>query len=115
MLKKDFRIRKQRDFDRIFKEGKFFSLGCLALKAAKNDFPYSRFGFVVSNKISKSAVKRNRIKRLLRESVRISRDEISAGFDIVIMVRKDFSEKKMPEVKNEMMNLLRKSGLVRLK
>jgi len=111
MLKKDLRIRRQRDFDRIFKEGVFFSSGYLALKLAKNDLFYSRFGFVVSNKISKQAVKRNRMKRLLRESIRASYKNIAPGFDVVMMARVDFSEKKMAETKDTVDNLLKKSGL----
>lgn len=42
-------------------------------------------GFVVSKKVDKSAVKRNRIKRLIRESFRIKKDLKSA--DYVVMAK----------------------------
>lgn len=113
MLKKEFRLRKQKDFDWVFsKEGSFFSQGFLALKIVPNNLTFSRFGFIVSNKISKKAVKRNRIKRLMRESVRLMRDQINPGFDIVIIARADISEKKFEEVDSAVDSLLKKSGLL---
>lgn len=113
MLKKEFRLRKQKDFDRAFgKDGSFFPQGFLALKAVPNDLPYPRFGFIVSNKISKSAVKRNRIKRLLRESVQLKWGQINPGFDVVVMARADISEKDFEDVDKAVDSLLKKSGLL---
>lgn len=113
MLKKESRVRKQKDFDRIFgKEGSFFPGGFLAVKAVKNDLGYSRAGFIVSNKISKSAVKRNRIKRLMRESVRLRWEEIIPGADVVFMARADISEMSFADVDKAVDSLLKKSGLL---
>ncbi|MFA6897347.1 MAG: ribonuclease P protein component [Patescibacteria group bacterium] len=113
MLNKEFRLRKQKDFDRVFgKGGSFFSQDFLALKVAPNDFACSRFGFIVSNKISKSAVKRNRIKRLLRESVRLRWAQIKPGFDVALMARADVSERSFEDVDKAVDSLLKKSGLL---
>lgn len=112
MLKKELRIRKQKDFDRIFSSGSFFSEGFLSAKVAKNDFGFSRFAFIVSNKISRKAHERNRIKRLLRESVRMSLSNIKQGFDIVFIVKANVSEKTMDEAKVAVDRLLKRSGLL---
>jgi ribonuclease P protein component len=112
MLKKDFRLRKQKDFDRVFGSGSFFSQGFLALKTVPNGLPSSRFGFIVSNKVSKKAVSRNRIKRLLRESVRLSFEQIKPGFDIAVMARADISKKSFVEVNVAVDSLLKRSGLL---
>jgi len=113
MLKKDFRLRKQKDFDRVFgKGGSFFSQGYLSLKMVPNSLDLSRIGFIVSNKVSKKAVSRNRIKRLLRESVRSHWDDIVAGYDAVVMVKSDVSDKKLDEVDKAVDSLLKKSGLL---
>ena len=112
MQSKEFRIRKQKDFDHIFgKGGSFCSQGFLAVKLVPNELTHSRFGFIVSNKISKSAVKRNRIKRLLRESVRLRWMQINPGFDVVMMARADVSEKSFEDVDKAVDSLLKKSGL----
>lgn len=112
MLKKDNRLRKQKDFERVFGTGSFFSQGFLAIKMAPNGLEYSRFGFIVSNKVSKKAVSRNRIKRLLRETVRLSFGQIKNGFDAVIMVKTDISEKRQEEVGMVVDSLLKRSGLL---
>lgn len=114
MLKKEFRLRKQKDFDRVFgKDGAFFSQGFLSLKAVPGEADRTRFGFIVSNKISKRAVRRNRTKRLIREAVRLVQSGIKPGCDVVVMARADLSEKSFKEVRAAVDSLLKKSGLLR--
>ena len=111
MLDKKFRLRKQKDFDRISKEGVYFSEHCLLMKAMRNDLEITRFGFIVSNKISGVAAKRNRIKRLLREAVRSSRDKLKEGYDCLFIAKGSIVEKESEEIKWTVEKLLRKSGL----
>lgn len=105
------RLKKQKDFENVFKNGKGFKQGSLYLKSNENKLQSSRFGFVVSKKFSKKAVDRNRIKRILREIVREMIDKIKTGLDIVIIVnpgaKADFQE--LTETINR---LLKKSGLI---
>ncbi|MCK5123315.1 MAG: ribonuclease P protein component [Candidatus Pacebacteria bacterium] len=112
MLKKELRIRKQKEFDNIFKKGAYFSERFLALKTVENDLEISRFGFIVSNKISKKAVERNRIKRLLRETIRLRWNEIKPGFDVVFIFRGKEVKKSFDDVDIVVENLLKRSGLV---
>jgi len=86
MLKEKNRLQKQKDFEKVFKCGRSFKKSFLYLKANKNGLESTRFGFVVSLKVSKKAVDRNRIKRLLREIVATNLQEIAGGYDIVIVV-----------------------------
>ncbi len=69
MLGKENRLRRKKDFEEIFKKGRSFKESFLVLKILKNNLKVSRFGFVVSQKVSKKAVVRNKIKRRLREIV----------------------------------------------
>jgi ribonuclease P protein component len=113
MLKKEFRLRKQKDFDQVFgKGGSFFAEGFLALKMVPNRREQTRFGFIVSNKISKSAVKRNRMKRLVREAVRLKQEKAKPGLDVVLMVRWDISDQDFMAVDKAVDNLLKKSGIL---
>ncbi|MCK5466404.1 ribonuclease P protein component [Candidatus Parcubacteria bacterium] len=113
MLKKELRIRKQKDFDNIFSKGAYFSEKFLALKVVKNDLEISRFGFIVSNKISKKAVERNRIKRLLRETVRLKQNKIKSGFDAIFIFRGKEVEKSFEDVDAIVEKLLKRSGLLK--
>ena len=112
MLKKELRIRKQKDFDNIFNKGVYFSEKFLALKIVENNLEISRFGFIVSNKISKKAVERIRIKRLLREVVRLKWDKIKSGFDVLFIFRGKEVKKSFQEIDIVVEKLLKKSGLL---
>jgi len=112
MLKKKLRIRKQKDFDNIFSKGSYFSEKFLGLKVVENKLEISRFGFIVSNKISKKAVERNRIKRLLREVIRLKQDKIKPGFDAIFIFRGKEIKKSFKDVDAVVENLLKRSGLL---
>ncbi|MEA1936497.1 MAG: ribonuclease P protein component [Patescibacteria group bacterium] len=112
MLKKEFRLRKQKDFENVFNKGFYFSGDFLLLKTAKNGLPISRFGFIVSKKISKKAVERNRVKRLLRESVRLMQENVRAGFDAVFISKTGIVGKEFKEINLAAGELLKKSKLI---
>lgn len=65
MLKRQHRLKKQVDFLRVFKEGKRQQLDSLLIYQAPNNLDIARFGVVVSKKVSKKAVVRNKIRRSL--------------------------------------------------
>jgi len=113
MLKREFRIRKQKDFKNIYDNGVYCSERFLAIKFIKNKELFSRFGFIVSKKISKKAVERNRVKRILRESVRLSKNQIKIGCDIIFIAKNGIELKTHQEIKDVVEKLLMKSGLLK--
>ncbi len=73
MLPEAYRLKKRSAFKATYKTGTTFHIGGITMfcgKTKDNDYP-TKIGFVVSKKIHKRAVKRNRIKRLMRESYRL--------------------------------------------
>lgn len=73
MLKKENRLKKRSAFAATYKTGKSFHKDGITVFCGKQktkDIP-CKIGFVVSKKFHKRAVKRNRIKRLMRESCRL--------------------------------------------
>lgn len=85
MLSKNNRVRKKKDIERIFKKGKSFRKDFLVLKTVKNDLNAIRFAFIVSQKISKKANVRNKIKRKLREVVRLKMKLLKPGTDNLLI------------------------------
>ena len=70
-----------------------------------NGLSVSRFGVIVSIHIDKRATVRNRIKRLIRESVRMLLAEIPRGYAVVIRANRNFSDRKQPSVMADMQKL----------
>ena len=73
MLPKEYRLKKRSAYAATYKTGKSLHKDGITMFVGKekdNEYP-TKIGFVVSKKIHKRAVKRNRIKRLMRESYRL--------------------------------------------
>ena len=74
------------------------------------DFGGPRIGFTVPRALGKAVV-RNRIKRRLREAVRLRLERLSPEWSIVINPRRKAMEAPFPELKREVERLfLRCSG-----
>jgi ribonuclease P protein component len=66
---------------------------------------------IVSNKVSKKAILRNRIKRQIREIVRLSLKKIKPGFDCVLIAKKPITEATHQEVEQTIVNIFKKLNL----
>lgn len=83
----------------------------LVLCALANDLPCSRFGFAVNSRIG-NAVVRNRIKRRLREAVRLRMAEIRPGWDIILIARKPIRSADYHQIETACARLLRRAQLL---
>jgi len=113
MLSKKNRLKKKKDFEKVFRNGKGFKKDFLYLKTINNKNGLIRFGFVVSKSFSKKAVIRNKIKRRLSEIVRLELPKIKKGTDAVIMVMPQFTQKNFQKIKGLLDNLFKKSGILK--
>lgn len=98
MLSFENRIKKRNDFKEILKKGNLIHCEILTVKFLENNLNRTRFGFIVSKKVSKKAVVRNAVKRKLREQIRLRLINFKKGFDMIIIAKKDISEKKSREI-----------------
>jgi ribonuclease P protein component len=80
------RLTGESAFAAVYKSGRKSIRGPLVIFAMANDLPHSRWGLSVSRRIG-TAVKRNRIKRLIRESIRLLRPELFKGYDVIIVIK----------------------------
>ena len=112
MLPKQYRLTKDKDFARVAQQGRAGFGQALIIKWIKNDLPYSRFGIVVSLKIDKRAVTRNRIKRILRAVLKENLLEIKKGFDFLILTKPEIKELDYKGIEVKLLGLLRKKNLL---
>lgn len=87
MLTSPHRILETKDFQRVFRKGRSVFDPLFLLRYMRRNEQTSRFGFVVSTKVSKKAVLRNKIKRRLREITRKEPLFLKNGYDYVFIVK----------------------------
>jgi ribonuclease P protein component len=83
----------------------------MVLAFVRNELDHSRFGFVVSKRLGK-AVKRNKIKRRLREATRLRLPYIKPGFDVVVIARQPLGGAAYTELAYTLEKLLKKADLL---
>ena len=98
------RIRKRKDYLRIYHEGKRINSKNFITILSRNQTGIQRLGITITKKVGNS-VQRNRIKRLLREFFRLNKDRLPGSNDIVIIVKNEIPPLKYPDVYEELENL----------
>ncbi len=110
-MKRRHRVRENERFQEIRRRGRSYSEHRLVLCALPNDLSYSRFGFSVSSRIGKAVI-RNRIKRRMREAVRLRMGQIRVGWDVVFIARNPIREADFHEIDAACARLLRRASLL---
>jgi ribonuclease P protein component len=108
-VKKQYRLRKSADFDRVRDAGRSWATILLVLCVSRNELPYSRFGYAVSKRVG-TAVVRNRAKRVMREVVRLRQADIRPGVDMVWIARKPIAQADYAQVERAMAQLLKQAN-----
>lgn len=109
-MKRRYRLRRNADFQAVRRNGRAWPHQLLVLVALPNQLDFSRFGFVVSKRLGK-AVQRNLIKRRMREVVRVKREQIAKGWDLVFIARKPIRNAEYRDVERAIETVLQGSGL----
>ena len=106
MLAKELILKKRKDFELVMKEGKMHQTPLFGLLVyISEEVKDRKFGFLISKKVSKRAVDRNRIKRLLAEAVRKNIDVFSKKAWMVFLAKKTLIDLKYEEVEKEILKI----------
>ena len=100
------RIVRKADFDAVYRNGKRRSSSHFTVFLKANDLPHSRFGFSIKRTLG-GAVVRNRIRRRVREAIRLHRQEISAGWDFVIHPKASVQSAEFAALESDLLRLLK--------
>ncbi|MCX5833877.1 MAG: ribonuclease P protein component [Deltaproteobacteria bacterium] len=103
--RKHERIRKRSEFTTLYRQGKRIHADNFTLILKKNPLGCRRLGVTAGKKVGNS-VKRNRMKRLLREFFRLNKERLPVSHDLWIIVRKDFSALEYDQVREALEKIL---------
>ena len=114
MLAQKSRLTGVRNFKKVEEKGEIYQSENFGLaRVNRGDENPSRFAFVVSSKIAKDAVDRNRFKRAMSEAVRVSMIDMINGFDVVFLAKTSITRIPTAELMKEVKAALKDSGLLK--
>jgi len=104
MLARDRRVRRSRDFERIWRTRHIYRHPALVLRVVRSTNGAGRAGFIVAKATAKRAVDRNLLKRRLREIVRAH--TLPSGTDLVFVAQRGALSITFAELKHVVSSLL---------
>ena len=108
MLKRKYRLGKDINFYKSLS----FSSSLFTLKVKDGNLQLNRFGIIVSKRVDKRAVKRNRIKRILWTCLFETYDKLLPGHDILFIIKKKAGEKSKAEMQKETREIFKKAKIL---
>ena len=85
-MKQFISLKNSLEFGNVYKQGISYANKYLVMYIADNNLDDNRLGISVSKKVGNSVV-RHRITRLIREAYRLHMNELTKGYDIVVVAR----------------------------
>lgn len=112
-MHKEHRLAKREDFNRVYRHGKSTAnqqFVVYVLPQPKNEL--FRVGVSVSKKLG-NAVVRNRLRRTMKEIVRLNKDSIKDRVDFVLIARKPVADLEYAEMSKSLLHVLKRAGLLK--
>ena len=103
-------LTKRDQYSLVYNKGSSWMSNLVVMKALSNKLSLSRYGLSVSKRVGK-AVTRNRVKRLLREVLRLT--PLEPGWDIIFIARSGAASANYAELEKSVVSLLSRARLLR--
>ena len=104
------KIKKNFEFKKIYSQGKYYAEEHIVLYVMKNGTCHNKVGFSVSKKIGNS-VKRNRVKRLMKENYRIISPRLKKGHNLIFTARVKSSGADYYQIQRNMTSAIKRARL----
>lgn len=109
MLTKENRLKKNKEFNYIFKKGKYINSSNFLIYYLNTRYQFSKFGISVSKKVGNSVV-RSRTKRVMSEVIRVNLEKVKTN-NYIIVLKPSFAELSFSQVEAEFLAVLKKNKL----
>lgn len=109
-MKHTVSLKQNHEFRRLYGKGKRAVSPYFAVYCRRTGRPYSRLGITAGTKLG-NAVKRNRVRRRIRELYRTNEDRLSPGYDIVVVARTRAVFARYAELERSFLQLMRRLGI----
>ncbi|MCR8643007.1 ribonuclease P protein component [Paenibacillus sp. N1-5-1-14] len=110
-MEKAYRLAKREDFGKVYRHGKSVANHQFVLyyfsRPRQENF---RLGISASKKIG-NAVVRNRMRRCIKEVIRLNKELLTNGYDYIVIVRKPAAEMSYQELEKSIKHVIRKASL----
>lgn len=114
-MQKKYRLAKRKDFGKVYRLGQSAANRQFVVYVMKNpNTEHMRAGVSVSKKLG-GAVVRNRLRRQVKEIVRLNAERIEPGHDFIIIVRKAAVGLSYRDMERSLVHALKRAGLWRKK
>ena len=104
-LRKYERLRRRKDFELAFSHGSRRHTKNFTIILRSNELQFSRLGVTVGKKVG-NAIKRNRVKRYLREFFRLHKHKLPPSHDVVIIAKENAATLAYNDVRDELAAVL---------
>lgn len=113
-MKNTFNLKNSEEFQHILKKGTWYPGDLMSLYLVRNGKDFNMIGIAVGKKFSKSSVKRNRVKRLIREAYRLSESRVCKGYSFVFLWKNDVDFKNVTykNVESDLFKCLKKADIL---
>ena len=105
------RLIRAADFSAVFADQQRFHSAHFLLLTRRNEYNYPRLGLAIAKKHLPTAVQRNRVKRLVRESFRELESELT-NRDLIVLSKKqlgqDWAQLNKLDLRQELDNLVKR-------
>ena len=109
-MKKSFRVKREKDFKAIFKDGTSFANRKFVVYQLENQQNHFRVGLSVSKKLG-NAVTRNQIKRRIRHILQSVKGSLVEHVDFVVIARKGVETLEYAEMEKKQHHVLKLSKI----
>ncbi len=112
-MNKNYSLRSMMEFKKVYSLGNNYWNRNLILYVRKNEINFTRIGYSITKKIG-NAVVRNKIRRRMKEIIRLNYNDLLEGYDLVLIPKRNVVDITYEELENAILHILQISKLLKI-